>query len=217
MVLQNRESLLSIPEFSKDTTDRNRTSPFAFTGNKFEFRMLGSNESIACANVFLNTVVAEELSQFADTLEKAKDFKATLHELILKTIKEHKRIIFNGNGYDDSWVKEAEKRGLYNLKSTPEALPHREFQAANPDADVIKLSIGDVTRPICPAVIDAMHKAVDEMADEKTFRGYPPEQGYDFVRQKILEYDYLARGIKMQLDEIFLSDGAKSDWYCRLR
>ena len=87
----------------------------------------------------------------------------------------------------------------------------REFQAANPDADVIKLSIGDVTRPICPAVIDAMHKAVDEMADEKTFRGYPPEQGYDFVRQKILEHDYLARGINMQLDEIFLSDGAKSD------
>ena len=87
----------------------------------------------------------------------------------------------------------------------------REFQAAHPEADVIKLSIGDVTRPICPAVIDAMHKAVDEMAEEKTFRGYPPEQGYDFVRQKILEHDYLKRGIKMQLDEIFLSDGAKSD------
>ena len=113
-----------LPEFNKDTTDRNRTSPFAFTGNKFEFRMLGSSESIACANVFLNTVVAEELSQFAEVLEKSKDFKADLHELILKTIKEHKRIIFNGNGYDDSWVKEAEKRGLYNLMSTPEALPH---------------------------------------------------------------------------------------------
>ena len=113
-----------LPDFNKDTTDRNRTSPFAFTGNKFEFRMLGSNESIACANVFLNTVVAEELSQFADLLEKSTDFKAALHDLILKTIKEHKRIIFNGNGYDDSWVKEAEKRGLYNLKSTPEALPH---------------------------------------------------------------------------------------------
>ena len=116
-----------LPDFNKDTTDRNRTSPFAFTGNKFEFRMLGSSESIACANVFLNTVVAEELSQFADTLEKAAkkgDFKGALHDLILKTIKEHKRIIFNGNGYDDSWVKEAEKRGLYNLKSTPEALPH---------------------------------------------------------------------------------------------
>ena len=113
-----------LPDFNKDTTDRNRTSPFAFTGNKFEFRMLGSNESIACANVFLNTVVAEELSQFADILEKSANFKSDLHDLILKTIKEHKRIIFNGNGYDDSWVKEAEKRGLYNLKSTPEALPH---------------------------------------------------------------------------------------------
>ena len=87
----------------------------------------------------------------------------------------------------------------------------REFAAAHPQADIIKLSIGDVTRPICPAVIDAMHKAVDEMADEKTFRGYPPEQGYDFVREKILEWDYIKRGINMQLDEIFLSDGAKSD------
>ena len=113
-----------LPEFNKDTTDRNRTSPFAFTGNKFEFRMLGSNESIACANVFLNTAVADVLSEFADKLEKSKDFKADLHQLILDTIKEHKRIIFNGNGYDDSWVKEAEKRGLSNLRSTPEALAH---------------------------------------------------------------------------------------------
>ncbi|MBQ9205294.1 MAG: glutamine synthetase III [Treponema sp.] len=111
-----------LPDFNKDTTDRNRTSPFAFTGNKFEFRMLGSSESIACANVFLNTAVAEELSQFADELEKSSDFKGDLHKLILKTIKDHKRIIFNGNGYDDAWVKEAEKRGLLNLKSTPEAL-----------------------------------------------------------------------------------------------
>ena len=87
----------------------------------------------------------------------------------------------------------------------------REFIAAHPEADVIKLSIGDVTKPICPAVIEAMHKAVDEMADEKTFRGYPPEQGYDFVREKILEWDYTKRGIDLQLDEIFLSDGAKSD------
>ena len=113
-----------LPDFNKDTTDRNRTSPFAFTGNKFEFRMLGSSESISCANVFLNTAVAEELSQFADELEKSSDFKGDLHKLILKTIKEHKRIIFNGNGYDDSWVKEAEKRGLLNLRSTPEALQH---------------------------------------------------------------------------------------------
>ena len=113
-----------LPDFNKDTTDRNRTSPFAFTGNKFEFRMLGSSESIACANVFLNTAVAEELRQFADVLESSKDFKKDLHDLIIKTIKEHKRIIFNGNGYDESWVKEAEKRGLYNLRSTPEALEH---------------------------------------------------------------------------------------------
>ena len=87
----------------------------------------------------------------------------------------------------------------------------REFIASHPGADVIKLSIGDVTKPICPVVIDAMHKAVDEMADEKTFRGYPPEQGYDFVREKILEWDYTKRGIDLKLDEIFLSDGAKSD------
>lgn len=113
-----------IPDFNKDNTDRNRTSPFAFTGNKFEFRSLGSNESIACCNIMLNTAVAETLSEFADQLEKSKDFNADLQALILKTIKEHKRIIFNGNGYSDEWVKEAEKRGLMNLRSTPEALQH---------------------------------------------------------------------------------------------
>lgn len=113
-----------LPEFNKDATDRNRTSPFAFTGNKFEFRMLGSSESIACANVFLNTAVAEELCQFADELEQSADFQKDMQSLVLRTIKEHKRIIFNGNGYDDAWIREAEKRGLSNLKSTPEALVH---------------------------------------------------------------------------------------------
>ncbi len=113
-----------LPKLPQDTTDRNRTSPFAFTGNKFEFRALGSSESIACANIMLNTAVAEELKEFADILEGAKDFNATLSDLIKKTIVEHKRIIFNGNGYDDAWVKEAEKRGLLNLKSTPEAFEH---------------------------------------------------------------------------------------------
>ncbi|MCR5349968.1 MAG: glutamine synthetase III [Acholeplasmatales bacterium] len=113
-----------LPPLPKDTTDRNRTSPFAFTGNKFEFRALGSQESISCANIMLNTAVAEELKQFADRLEKAKDFNIELHELIKETIINHKRIIFNGNGYDDNWVKEAQKRGLLNLKSTPEALPY---------------------------------------------------------------------------------------------
>lgn len=111
-----------LPNFNKDATDRNRTSPFAFTGNKFEFRMLGSSESVACPNAFLNTAVAEELSQAADILEKSTDFQKDLHDLIVKTIKEHKRIIFNGNGYDEAWVKEAKKRGLSNLRSTPEAL-----------------------------------------------------------------------------------------------
>lgn len=113
-----------LPKFPTDTTDRNRTSPFAFTGNKFEFRMLGSNASISCANIILNTAVAEELQEFADYLEKADDFTASLNDLVKKVIKDHKRIIFNGNGYDDEWIKEAEKRGLMNLKTTPDALPY---------------------------------------------------------------------------------------------
>lgn len=114
----------TLARFPKDVTDRNRTSPFAFTGNKFEFRMLGSNDSISGANIVLNTAVAESLRQFADVLENADDFNSALHDLIKNTIKEHKRIIFNGNGYDDMWVAEAEKRGLLNLKTTPDCLPY---------------------------------------------------------------------------------------------
>ena len=114
-----------LPKFNRDATDRNRTSPFAFTGNKFEFRMLGSSNSIACANIMLNSAVAESLEIYADRLEKADDFETALHEMIKKTIKDHKRIIFNGNGYDDEWIKEAtEKRGLMNLRTTPDAIPH---------------------------------------------------------------------------------------------
>ena len=113
-----------LPAIPKDTTDRNRTSPFAFTGNKFEFRSLGSSVNIACANVMLNTAVAEELRQFADELEGAEDFEAALMALIKREITAHKRIIFNGNGYDESWVVEAEKRGLLNLKSAADAFPH---------------------------------------------------------------------------------------------
>ena len=112
-----------LPKFPRDSTDRNRTSPFAFTGNKFEFRMVGSSDSIACPNMMLNAAVADALMQFADVLEKAKDFNSCLHDLIRKTIVDHKRIIFNGNGYDDAWIKEAvEKRGLCNLRTTPDAL-----------------------------------------------------------------------------------------------
>ncbi len=113
-----------LPRVPKDTTDRNRTSPFAFTGNKFEFRSLGSAFSISGPNIVLNTIVAEELSQFADVLENADNFNETLHQLIVDTLKEHKRIIFNGNGYSEDWVKEAEKRGLLNLRSTVDALPY---------------------------------------------------------------------------------------------
>ena len=114
----------TLPPIAKDSTDRNRTSPFAFTGNKFEFRMPGSNSSIAGCNIVLNTVIADEIEKFADILEASDDFDTTLHALIKDTIKNHKRIIFNGNGYDDSWVKEAESRGLLNLKTTPDALPY---------------------------------------------------------------------------------------------
>lgn len=114
----------ALPNFPKDATDRNRTSPFAFTGNKFEFRMLGSADSISCTNVMMNTIVAQVLSEFADELEKADDFKSALKALLKKTIKEHKRVIFNGNGYSDEWIAEAEKRGLPNLVSTVDALPH---------------------------------------------------------------------------------------------
>ncbi len=113
-----------LPKFQKDTTDRNRTSPFAFTGNKFEFRMLGSANSIACANIMLNAAVAESLKIYADRLEKAENFEETLNAMIKKTIKDHKRIIFNGNGYDDSWIEEAEKRGLCNYRTTPDCMPH---------------------------------------------------------------------------------------------
>ena len=114
-----------LPPFSRDTTDRNRTSPFAFTGNKFEFRMLGSSDSIACANIMLNSAVAESLKVYADRLEQAEDFEETLHEMIRKTIRDHRRIIFNGNGYDDAWIEEATtKRGLLNLRTTADAMPH---------------------------------------------------------------------------------------------
>ena len=114
-----------LPKFARDNTDRNRTSPFAFTGNKFEFRMLGSSNSISCANIMLNSAVAESLKIYADRLEGAEDFETALHEMIQKTIKDHKHILFNGNGYDDAWIKEAtEKRGLVNYRTTPDCMPH---------------------------------------------------------------------------------------------
>ena len=113
----------TIPEFMKDATDRNRTSPFAFTGNKFEFRMVGSSASIGMSNIVLNTIVADVFSEMADELEKAADFDLAVHDLIKKTLSEHQRIVFNGNGYSEDWVAEAEKRGLPNIKSMVEAIP----------------------------------------------------------------------------------------------
>jgi glutamine synthetase len=114
-----------LPKFNRDTTDRNRTSPFAFTGNKFEFRMLGSSNSIACANIMLNSAVAESLRIYADRLEQAEDFQTALHEMIRKTIRDHKRIIFNGNGYDEAWIREATgQRGLLNYRTTADCMPH---------------------------------------------------------------------------------------------
>lgn len=113
-----------LPKFAKDATDRNRTSPFAFTGNKFEFRMIGSAASVSDANVVLNTAVADTLRKFADILEKSENFEEEIHNLVKSTIREHKRILFSGNGYDNSWAEEAEKRGLLNLRTTPDALAH---------------------------------------------------------------------------------------------
>ena len=123
--VQMKLGVHSLPRFSRDTTDRNRTSPFAFTGNKFEFRSLGSSNSIACSNIMLNAAVAESLRQYADELEKAENFETELHELIKRVIRKHERILFNGNGYGEEWVKEAtEVRGLSNLKTTADAMPH---------------------------------------------------------------------------------------------
>ena len=119
-----RVGVHTMPKFPKDTTDRNRTSPFAFTGNKFEFRMLGSSASVSDPNIMLNTAVAEVLKQFADELEAGKDFENDLHDLIKHVFTQHKRIIFNGNGYDDAWLAEAKRRGLLNLAKTPDALPY---------------------------------------------------------------------------------------------
>ena len=114
----------ALPRFARDNTDRNRTSPFAFTGNKFEFRMVGSSDSIACANLMLNAAVAESLRQYADELEQAEDFEAALHALIRDSFRAHRRILFNGNGYDEAWLREAEKRGLCNYRTTADAMPH---------------------------------------------------------------------------------------------
>ena len=175
-----------LPKFIRDTTDRNRTSPFAFTGNKFEFRMLGSSNSIACSNIMLNAAVAESLRQYADYLEKAEDFEAALHDLIQKTIKAHKRIIFNGNGYDDAWIREAtEQRGLLNLRTTPDALP-RILEKKNVDMlTSLKVMSEAEIRSRCEIMLDNYLKTVNIEAQTMV----------DMVRKEILPAveDYTAK------------------------
>ena len=175
-----------LPKFIRDTTDRNRTSPFAFTGNKFEFRMLGSSNSIACSNIMLNAAVAESLRQYADYLEKADDFEAALHDLIQKTIKEHKRIIFNGNGYDDAWIREAtEQRGLLNLRTTPDALPCI-LEKKNVDMlTSLKVMSEAEIRSRCEIMLDNYRKTVNIEAQTMV----------DMVRKEILPAveDYTAK------------------------
>ncbi len=178
----------TIPALEKDNTDRNRTSPFAFTGNKFEFRMPGSTFSIAGPNVILNTIVAEVLEEFADTLEKSKLSRdKAIYDLVKKTYIKHKRIIFNGNGYTDEWVKEAEKRGLLNLKSTPEALPymaraknialfekHNIFSAAEVKSrvDILLENYSTILQIEASTMLEMLHKdilpAITDYNDELT-------------------------------------------------
>ena len=198
-----------LPKFPKDNTDRNRTSPFAFTGNKFEFRMAGSSQSIATPNTVLNTAVAEELRCFADILEAADDFTGALHDLIRTTISEHKRILFNGNGYDDSWIAEAAHRGLSNLPTTPDALEHmldsrnvelftrhgvfseaelRARKEINLENYVKTVNIEALTmidmarRDIFPAVSDFAAKIADNAASRRSFAPARPD-----AEEKLLE------------------------------
>ena len=179
-----------LPRFNRDTTDRNRTSPFAFTGNKFEFRMLGSSNSIACANIMLNSAVAESLRIYADRLEKAEDFETALHEMIKKTIKDHKRIIFNGNGYDDAWIKEAtEERGLLNYPTTADCMPHLL------DEKNVKMltSLGVFT-------IDELHSRRDIMLE-------------NYVKSVLIEANTMVSMAKRQIApaiEAYAADVAKS-------
>ena len=188
----------AVPRFAKDTTDRNRTSPFAFTGNKFEFRMLGSSASISDCNVVINTMVAEELRQFANILEKSENFDETLHGIIKDVIKNHKRIIFNGNGYDEAWQVEAEKRGLMNLRTTPDCLPHfldeknvklftshkvLSLEEMNSRYEIYlenyckvlnieALTMVDMARKdILPAVSEYTHKVIETAESKKKFLG----------------------------------------------
>ncbi len=218
-----------LPQFVRDTTDRNRTSPFAFTGNKFEFRSLGSSFSVATPNTYLNTIVAEELEQFADILEKADNFDKALSDLVKKTIVDHKRIIFNGNGYDESWVKEAEARGLCNLRTTPDAIPaliapknvelftkhgvysevemHSRYEVKlEKYCKVINIEaltmIDMVNKYVVPATVDYQTKLLDLVEKKKALVGSCPEEKF------LAEYSELTGELYTKLQALVDADEA---------
>ena len=215
-----------LPKFARDNTDRNRTSPFAFTGNKFEFRMLGSSNSISCANIMINSAVAESLKVFADKLEKAEDFNAALTDLIKETVKEHKRILFNGNGYEAGWIAEAEKRGLKNMRTTPDCIPHLldeknvrmltahgvftekelasrcEILLENYCKTVVieaNTMVGMAKKQIVPAVVTYM-KEIAETASLK--KAVMPDVPCDFERTALLKLSNLSAQIAEKADEL---------------
>ena len=171
-----------LPRFPKDSTDRNRTSPFAFTGNKFVFRMLGSSNSISCANIMLNAAVAESLKIYADRLEGVEDFETALHEMIKKTIKDHKRILFNGNGYDEAWIEEAAKRGLCNYRTTPDCMPHLLDKKNVDMLTAHKVFTVAELESRCEIMLDNYNKTVvieaNTMADMARKEILPAIQGY---------------------------------------
>ena len=210
-----------LPHFFKDTTDRNRTSPFAFTGNKFEFRSLGSSLSVSGPNVVLNTAVAEELSKFYEILKDvpADKMDETIHELLKSTIKEHKKVIFNGNGYTDEWVAEAEKRGLYNYKSTPDVLPvftekknvelftkHHIFTESEIDSRYeillenysktihieVKTLLDMVNHQFLPALMNTLDKSLTMAEKKKQYDEAIPHKADDLMIQKLsVAYDQI--------------------------
>ncbi|MBP5167308.1 MAG: glutamine synthetase type III, partial [Oscillospiraceae bacterium] len=216
-----------LPKFNRDTTDRNRTSPFAFTGNKFEFRMLGSSNSIACANIMLNSAVAESLRIYADRLEKAKDFERALHDMIKKTIKDHKRIIFNGNGYDDKWIAEAtEERGLLNYRTTADCMPHlldeknakmltslgvftpdelrsrRDIMLENYCRTVVieaNTMINMVHKRIAPAITRFTSDLARQAADKKALF---PELACSYEKELVIELSALTDSITEKTDDL---------------
>ncbi|PWM71525.1 MAG: glutamine synthetase type III [Bacillota bacterium] len=216
-----------LPDFARDTTDRNRTSPFAFTGNKFEFRMLGSSNSISCANIMLNTAVAESLKIYADRLEGAEDFEKALNSMIKKTIKDHKRIFFNGNGYDGAWISEAvEKRGLLNYRTTPDCMPHlldkknvemltsqkvfteselksrTEIMLDNYCKTVV-IEANTMVDMAKKQILPAMETFISEISETAVNKlKFAPEAPCDFEKKTVMKLSLLAEGISAKTEEL---------------